>query len=388
MKLNSTLLVLLSAMLLSCQPKSVAPLQKEVDEITKQWLPDTRVGICKISLIPGNAEEIIVKGESSIPGAKAEVLQLLHKKGLTIIDSVTILPDTTTIEKNWGLVTLSVVNLRSKPANSSELVSQGIMGTPVRILKEDNGWYLIQTPDRYISWTGESSLQPMNRAEITAWKNADRLLFTETYGTVFEDKNLTKVMSDLVAGCIVVKKGTDKLVTEVGLPDGRTGYIQGASLADFKQWKEAAALNSDKMILTGERFLGFPYLWGGTSSKAMDCSGFVKTVCFLNGMILERDASQQARHGVEIDVASGWQNLQKGDLLFFGSKQPYKVVHVGMYMGDSELINSSGSVRICSLDSTKTDYSKHLASTLVGARRIIGLTPEQGFIPVKMHNWY
>jgi len=64
------------------------------------------------------------------------------------------------------------------------------------------------------------------------------------------------------------------------------------------------------------------------------------------------------------------------------------VVHVGMYMGDSELINSSGSVRICSLDSTKTDYSKHLASTLVGARRIIGLTPEQGFIPVKMHNWY
>jgi len=142
------------------------------------------------------------------------------------------------------------------------------------------------------------------------------------------------------------------------------------------------------MITTGRQFLGFPYLWGGTSSKGLDCSGFVKTVCFLNGVILERDASQQIKHGQEIDISSGWGNLQKGDLLYFGSKDPYRVVHTGVYIGDSEVINSAGSVQINSLDKKRENFSEYLSSTFLGARRIIGLQPEQGYLPVKLHGWY
>ena len=142
------------------------------------------------------------------------------------------------------------------------------------------------------------------------------------------------------------------------------------------------------MIGSGERLMGFPYLWGGTSSKGMDCSGFVKTVCFLNGVILERDASQQIHHGLEVDLSSGWDKLRVGDLLFFGSKEPCRITHVGIYIGNSEVMHESGSVHINSLDKNSANYNSELSSKLVGARRIIGMAPEPGYWPIKKHQWY
>ena len=200
------------------------------------------------------------------------------------------------------------------------------MGTPVRVLKVDGrGWILVQTPDRYIGWTNESAVQKLSRSAINDWKNADRIIFTENFGAVFGDSHLTKVVSDLVAGTILVKKSENRDQIEVRLPDGRSGYVLNQKWLDFNQWKDTVSLIGNHMIETGETFLGFPYLWGGTSSKGIDCSGFAKTVCFLNGVILERDASQQANHGLEIDITSGWDKLQKGDLLFFGTKKPYRL---------------------------------------------------------------
>lgn len=388
MKFIISATVVVFSLLLSCRLRSVELLQSEIDSVAKRWVPDKRIGICNFTLVKGRGDEMILKGESLFPGAKTEVLQFLSSKNISVIDSVVILPDTVHIEKSWGVISLSVANLRSKPAHSSELVSQAIMGTPVRILMEDDGWILVQTPDRYIAWTNESSVQQMKRSEINEWRNADRMIYTDTYGTVYGDSKQTIVMSDLVAGAIVIKKAENNNITEVSLPDGRSGYVSNLNWMNFKQWKDTVSLIRDNLIVTAERFLGFPYMWGGTSSKALDCSGFIHTICFLNGIILERDASQQIKHGKEIDITSGWGNLQKGDLLFFGSKQPYHVTHVVMYIGESELIHSSGSVRINSLDPKRDNYSKNLSSTLLGARRIIGLPPGQGYLPVRLHGWY
>jgi gamma-D-glutamyl-L-lysine dipeptidyl-peptidase len=375
-------------LLLSCHSSSVEPLQGEINAIAKRWVPDKRVGICSFTLLRRGGDKMVLKGESLIPEARSEVLALLKSKGISVTDSSVMLPDTVQNEKSWGIIDISVANLRSRPAHPAELVSQAIMGTPVRVLKEDDGWILIQTPDHYIAWTNNSSVQRMSFPEINNWRNSDRLIYKDSYGTVYKDIMRTMIMSDLVAGAIVIKKSGKGDVSEVCLPDGRNGYVSNQNWMNFKQWKDTVSLISDKMIATGNQFLGFPYLWGGTSSKAMDCSGFVKTVCFLNGVILERDASQQFMHGKEIDITSGWDKLQKGDLLFFGSKQPFHVTHVGMYIGDSEVINSSGYVRIGSLDRNRDNFSDYLSSTLIGAKRIIGFNPEQGYLPVKLHNWY
>ena len=380
--------VILLNLLFSCHPRSVELVQSEIDSIAKRWVPDKRVGICDLTLIKGKDNEMILKGESLFPGAKAEVLQLLVTKGIPVIDSVAILPDTIHFENNWGVVSLSVANLRSKPAHSAELASQAIMGTPVRVLKENDGWLLVQTPDQYIAWTNATSVKQMKRSEINDWRNADRIIYTDTYGVISGDNKLTSVVSDLVAGAIVVKKSERKNIIEVTLPDGRSGYVSNQKWLNLKQWKDTVSAIPSKLIANGERFLGFPYLWGGTSSKGIDCSGFVKTIYFLSGIILERDASQQFKHGKEVDITTGWKNLQKGDLLFFGSKATKRITHVGMYIGDSELIHSSGSVRINSLDPGNDNYSEHLSSIFVGARRMIGIPSGQGYLPVKLHSWY
>ena len=388
MKSQITFAIFVFTLLLSCHPKSVDLLQSEIDGVAKRWVPDKRVGLCNFKLENGSGDKIVLKGETIYPDAKTEVLQLLKNKGISVTDSSVILPDSVSLKKIWGVVSLSIANLRSKPAHSSELVSQAIMGTPVRVLKMEDGWVFVQTPDRYIAWTNQAAVHLMSSSEMNEWRNGDRLIYTESNGSVYEDSKQTVVMSDLVAGAIVTKKSESKNITEVSLPDGRVGFVTNQNWRNFKQMKDTVSLIGDNLIIAGKRFLGFPYLWGGTSSKAMDCSGFVKTVYFLNGVVLERDASQQINHGKEIDISSGYTNLQKGDLLYFGSKQPYKVTHTGMYIGDSEFIHSSGFIHINSLDKNRANYNSDLVSKLVGARRVIGNPPELGCLPVKQHDWY
>jgi len=388
MKSVFSLSVSMLILLLSCQSSPVAPLQSEIDSIAKHWVSDRRTGICNLALIDGSGAGLVLKGETMFPGARTKVLELLSSKGFSVIDSVIILPDTTHLEKNWGLVTLSVANIRTKPAHSSELVSQAIMGTPVRILKDHEGWVMIQTPDQYIGWTNKSAVQQMSRSEISDWRKADRLVFAASEGKIYGDCQKISVVSDLVAGAIVVKKSEDRDCTVVALPDGRTGYVSNQNWLCFDRWKDTVSLKADQLIVSGKQLMGFPYLWGGTSSKGMDCSGFVKTIFFLNGYILERDASQQIHHGMVVDIASGWGKLQRGDLLFFGSKESFRVNHVGLYIGDSQLIHESGSVHINSLEKSRPDYNEELDNNLVGARRIIGYSPEQGFWPIKNHSWY
>ena len=376
------------ALILSCQSRSLAPVQQEIDSISRHWVPDKRVGIFEFNLVDRGGAKLILKGETMFAGAKSEVLKMLSVKGIEFIDSTVLLPDTIRNEKCWGLIALSVANMRSKPAHSAEMISQAIMGTPVRILKDGDGWVLIQTPDQYIGWTNKSAVQPKSYSEIANWRNSGRLIYRLSGGNVYGDIQQKEVISDLVAGAIVVKNSEYKNISQVTLPDGRIGYVSGLNWINFNQWKDTASLRSDRMIVNGRQFLGFPYLWGGTSSKGMDCSGFVKTVCFLNGVVLERDASQQVKHGSVVDITSGLDNLKRGDLLFFGSKQPFRVNHVGIYIGDNALIHESGSVHVNSLDKNSPIFNADLSSNLVGARRIIGMSPEEGLWPLKQHPWY
>lgn len=133
-------------------------------------------------------------------------------------------------------------------------------------------------------------------------------------------------------------------------------------------------------------------MWGGTSIKAVDCSGFTKSVYFLNGVILERDASQQALTGEHVDISAGYGNLKVGDLLFFGTKasegKRERITHVGMYIGNGRFIHSAGYVHINSLNTSDPDYND-VEKRLVRARRVLTkIDGDEGIVSIKKHPWY
>ena len=107
----------------------------------------------------------------------------------------------------------------------------------------------------------------------------------------------------------------------------------------------------------------------------MDCSGFTKTVYYLNGLMLPRDASQQVHVGIEVETDPSLKNLQPGDFLFFGRKATSsakeKITHVAIYLGDGKMIHSSERVRIQSLKRGDEDFAENRLNTLVRAKRLL-----------------
>jgi cell wall-associated NlpC family hydrolase len=375
----------------SCNNDQTKNFQKEIDSISAHIVPDKRLGICSVIVEKGKDGALILRGESTETEAKNQIINTLDRQGIILIDSIIDLPDTTTNKKYSGLVTLSVINLRKEPDHRSELVSQSIMGTPVRILKNDGMWCLIQTPDKYIAWTENSSLTTMNNSEMSRWKKSERIIYIMNTGWIQKDaSDDSGVIGDLVAGSILEKDGESKSYIKVKLPDGRQGYIARKEVNDFNEFRNRPQSGGAEIVKTAISMLGIPYLWGGSSTKGADCSGFVQTVYFLNGIILQRDASLQALHGIPLEISKDFKELQEGDLLFFGTGKDseQKITHVAIYMGDNEYINSSGRVMINSLDPASANFNSHRLNSILSARRIIGIENDPGIISLKNHYWY
>jgi len=352
----------------------------EIELIKSKWVPDARVDIFNVESEVSNI--VILKGETSIKEAKEELLQLLANQQYTFVDSILVLPAVDLIDK-WAVTTISVANLRDMPKHSAQLVSQTIMGTPLRVLKKGEGWSLVQCPDRYIAWTNNSSLQFMDDDEFKSWRGSQRKVIIKDCWLT--DKNGIRV-SDLVVGSIVGFSGMNKSEVTLVLPDGRSGNTNLSCANEFKSFCNDSTLFADKLVFISKSFLGLPYLWGGTSSKAVDCSGFMKNIYFMNGFVLARDASQQINVGQSVELVID--SLRAGDLLFFGDKETNRVTHVGMYIGDTEFIHSSGRVKINSLDQSRENFSGYRSNSWLGTQRYIGQKHSEGLMPIATHPWY
>jgi len=294
------------------------------------------------------------------------------------------------VDELFGLVNVSVCNIRSSPAHSAELITQALMGTPVKIIKTQAGWYFLITPESYEGWVDKGAIGKMNTREFEEWKGSDRIICLAKYGEIYADTGSMRIISDFVAGSIIKVSIIGNGYYHVVLPDGRKGYLDKNNATVFKQWMLTISPEEENLKTLAESFTGIPYLWGGTSVKSFDCSGFVKTVYYLNGVILKRDASQQFKHGIKLEKNAYPDSLRTGDLLFFGfikDGAPHPT-HVGMYIGNTEFIHASGMVKVNSLDSTMINFSRGRKDTFLGVRRIIGADPDDGIQYISGHSWY
>lgn len=374
-----------------CSTRSEPDIRKVVDSLSVRFVPDRRIALCNIKVKTDTNGAVILTGETTSNIAKQKIIKTLNDLGILLTDSVIILPDSLRNEKYSGLVCLSVINLRREPDHTSELVSQSLMGTPVHILKEEDSWCLVQTPDRYIAWTENTSIVPMNSSEMDDWKKSSRVIYTVNTGWLQEKPDeKSGIVGDMVAGCIMIKDRESGNYTKVILPDGRQGYIKKNELMDFDMFRQQAGPDGEKIIRYASSLTGIPYLWGGSSTKGADCSGFVQTVYFMNGIILMRDASLQSLCGEPVNITKDFRGLRIGDLLFFGSLKNSKphVTHVAIYVGNGEFINSAGRVMVNSLDSAETNFSSYRFNTLLMARRILGVEDDPGIVRIDKHAWY
>jgi hypothetical protein len=387
--------LILIFILFGCGPAEVPQkVLADIDSIVYRYIPDKREAIWDVNLALLKDKKLLIRGETSIPEAKSGILNYFAQSGIEFTDSLKILPDPSEIKNSWGLISVSICNMKKDPSHSGELVSQAIMGTPVKIMKKSGSWLLVQTPDYYIGWITASGLREKSEDEFSEWKKSDRVIFTSKSGEIFSESPGTGVISDAVAGIIVnkVAERADHFVVE--LPDGRGGRINKKDGVEFGKWCSEVKPEAGKLVSFARSVTGTSYLWGGTSTKMADCSGFVKTVYFTGGIILARDASQQFLYGNEVDISSSFDGLMPGDLLFFGSlntKGEKRITHTGLFLGDTEFIHSSvtnGMVWNNSLDSTRSDYNSYLVKILMGARRIIGAETGKGIHHIKSHNWY
>lgn len=356
-----------------------------VDTVAKRFAPDKRMALFNVKALE-HSGVVTLKGKTNLPKAKQAMQDSLAYLKIGYMDSVLVLPDQSVGDKPWGLVTLSVANMRSAPDHASELVSQALMGMPVKVLEEKDGWFYIQTPDLYLGWVDENGIALKSEAELASWKQSRRFLFNQLSGTALDaPQRKASTVSDLVLGDLFEVTTAHKKYLHVKFPDGRTAFVKKADCLSYEQW---VALKPEvkHVISVASKMLGTPYLWGGTSCKAVDCSGMIKTAWYTQGVILARDASQQARYGEKIDFDQ-LKNLQPGDLLFFG-RNAGRITHVGMYTGNGRYIHASGLVRINSIDPNDTLYNMTERKKLVGAVRIVNSLGSEGIVQVKEHGWY
>ena len=225
----------------------------------------------------------------------------------------------------------------------------------------------------------------MNQESFNQWTTSPKIIFTDDYGFAYEtpDEHGQRA-SDLVFGNLLKWESDNGRFYRVAYPDGRQAYILKSQSQRFDNWKASIRLTEESIVQKALALKGIPYTWGGTSVKGMDCSGFSKIVYLKHGIVLKRDASQQAKTGIPVDISEGYDHLRPGDLLFFGKKaegdRKERVRHVAIYLGNKEFIHSAGYVRINSLDPTQPHYDEGNTVEFIRACRILGAVGTEGVI--------
>jgi gamma-D-glutamyl-L-lysine dipeptidyl-peptidase len=260
-----------------------------------------------------------------------------------------------------AVVIQPVANMYSKPSVDVNVVSQAIYSTNVAVVERQAGWARIRTPDGYLGWVQSSALVFTKSYAVEGRVAQVESLFSGVYREtdITTRQPLVIVPFESRLEVIAGPVGDDDRWLQVRLPDDTKAWIQGGDVT-FSVRK----LNVAELIDWSKRFIGLPYIWGGTSTFGYDCSGFTQMLCRRRGYSLPRDSGPQADWpGMQTVNPT---ELQTGDLLYFGESVK-KITHTGMYIGNGEFIDATAYlkpiVQISQLEG-------HWAKLLVAARRI------------------
>ncbi|VXA96378.1 MULTISPECIES: C40 family peptidase [Chryseobacterium] len=224
-----------------------------------------------------------------------------------------------------GICIVTVAPVRSENSDRAEIVTEILYGESADILEVNKNWTKIKMHyDGYEGWMDTKQIKPVTEEYLA---NRKVTLITEDFSSVMtlEGKTLLSMGSEVEFPAVASRRSHDV---------------------------------RESIALTAKEFLNIPYLWGGKSFFAVDCSGFVQLVYKIHNVKMPRDTYQQAEIG---ETLSFVEESQPGDLAFFENSEG-KIVHVGIMLDNQKIIHASGKVRIDTLDSSgifNKEMNKH-----------------------------
>lgn len=269
------------------------------------------------------------------------------------------------IDVSAGTVTAkSNLNMRASASSSASVISSIPSGAQVYVYSS--------TADGWLNITYGGRIGYASAAYISVLENAEG-----NFGIGTVTGSSVNVRADATTGSAVltsVSKGTSVTLTGVKNDwykvnvSGVVGYIHSDYLTTVSG--KAAASNgssaSSDVIAYAKTFLGTPYVYGGSSPKGFDCSGFTSYVYKQFGVSLNRSSSAQLSNCTKISKS----DLQPGDLVFFSrSSSSSTIGHVGIYIGNGNFIHSSSPGDVVKIDSMSSSYysSHYVASGRINA---------------------
>ena len=231
-------------------------------------------------------------------------------------------PETQEPQTKTMYVNSQTVNVRSAASQEASVVTQLSINTQVTVISEQNGW-----------------------AEVT---------FNGGNGYIASNL-LSETISQTSRGSSTPRTGitdtTDKQTDNSSTNNNQESNDSSSNVSTSSKGADVLAY--------AMQFVGYPYVYGGSSTSGFDCSGFTQYVYKHFGVTLNRTAAAQSSNGTAVSRS----NLQPGDLVMFGSP----INHVGIYAGGGRIVHAANPSRGVTTDTINSGYYN---THYVGARRI------------------